>query len=479
MRNDDSPQIPATRHHRRLMTGLCQASHLTESKLSLQKADGLVMETVSHLPTVQPCPVPSEPLFSDVTRTTFAIGQDVKAHGQQVPKQLGIPAAAVKDNGGVPVRPQEFAYFAQHGHKHTGHSGVGIGSDQEQGIAALIVDPIIGTCGCGEMHARHIGLRNRVVTVIGPNMAVNIEEPQHLSTLGDALPSDLTAELIAALQRSETCEFSAQSLHFGHAIQTDNATQFSRRILFESFGLRDPQERQQNIGHQSCSQSVKGWIEAAINFRGRRKQAAGNERWNSQQHTRSWQTSRCSKQRKSIVEKSNGGQETIHGSIERVGIETFRRRIGWKLRPLAWRLLRSGRRNLDQLTYRNRGPLCLRIGFRQEGEIWFRIRIRFPAQPTKTFPDSRFAEAQPPSNPSIAHPLGFEAEHGFVSFLGFLVPGRTAGRGGGAALLEVPALEVPPPGGRCVTVTAAVPAAGMRDAGMPTVNVVALTTARL
>src|SRR6266851_1904865 len=77
MRNDDSPQIPATRHHRRLMTGLCQASHLTESKLSLQKADGLVMETVSHLPTVQPCPVPSEPLFSDVTRTTLAIGQDV------------------------------------------------------------------------------------------------------------------------------------------------------------------------------------------------------------------------------------------------------------------------------------------------------------------------------------------------------------------------------------------------------------------
>src|SRR5713226_7009103 len=88
MRNDDSPQIPATRHHRCLMTGLCQASHLTESKLSPQKADGLVMEKVFHSPTVQPCPVPSEPLFSDVTGTTFAIGQDVKAHAQQVPKQL-------------------------------------------------------------------------------------------------------------------------------------------------------------------------------------------------------------------------------------------------------------------------------------------------------------------------------------------------------------------------------------------------------
>jgi len=68
----------------------------------------------------------------------------------------------------------------------------------------------------------------------------------------------------------------------------------------------------------------------------------------------------------------------------------------------------------------------LRIGFRQEREIWF--RIRFPAQPTKTLPDSRFAEAQPPSNPSIAHTLGFEAENGLVSLLGFLVPGRPSPR---------------------------------------------------
>src|SRR5882762_1975453 len=70
----------------------------------------------------------------------------VKAHGEQVLKQFGTPTAAVKDNGEVPTRPQEFAYFAQHGYKHSGHSGVGIGSYHEQGIAALIIDPIIGAC---------------------------------------------------------------------------------------------------------------------------------------------------------------------------------------------------------------------------------------------------------------------------------------------------------------------------------------------
>ncbi len=198
--NNDRPQVPAARHDWRLMTSLRQPSHLAESKLPLQKAHGLVMETVSHLPTVQPCPVPSEPFSSDVAGAPLAIGQDVKAHGQQILKQFGTPAAAVKDNGGVPVRSQEFAYFAQHRREHPGHTGVGIGGDHEQGIAALIVDPIIGACGCGEMHAGHIGLRNRVFAVVGPNMAVNIEEPQHLSTLGDALPRDLTTELIAALQ---------------------------------------------------------------------------------------------------------------------------------------------------------------------------------------------------------------------------------------------------------------------------------------
>jgi|SRR6267378_834404 len=97
-----------------------------------------------------------------------------------------------------------------------------------------------------------------------------------------------------------------------------------------------------------------------------------------------------------------------------------------QLPRFTWSLVRSERWNLDQLIYRNHGPLCLRNSFRQEGESW--IRSRFPAQPTKTFPDGRFAEAQPPSNPSITHPLGFEAKDGLVSLMGFLVPGRPSSR---------------------------------------------------
>ena len=56
------------------------------------------------------------------------------------------------------------------------------------------------------------------------------------------------------------------------------------------------------------------------------------------------------------------------------------------------------------------------------------MSIRFPAQPPKSFPDGRLAEAEPPRNPSITHPLGFEAEDSLVSFMGLLVPRRTPGR---------------------------------------------------
>jgi hypothetical protein len=94
------------------MTGLCQAGHLTESQLSFEKANGLVIEQVFDRPTIQLGLVSSESLFGDVADAPLTIGQDVKAHGQQIPKQFGTPATAIKNNGGVPARSQKFAHFA-------------------------------------------------------------------------------------------------------------------------------------------------------------------------------------------------------------------------------------------------------------------------------------------------------------------------------------------------------------------------------
>ena len=72
-----------------LMAGFCQTSYLTESQCAVEEADGLIMEMIFHPPTVQLGLVQSESLFRDVAHAPFAIGQNVKAHGQQIPKQFG------------------------------------------------------------------------------------------------------------------------------------------------------------------------------------------------------------------------------------------------------------------------------------------------------------------------------------------------------------------------------------------------------
>jgi hypothetical protein len=101
------------------------------------------------------------------------------------------------------------------------------------------------------------------------------------------------------------------------------------------------------------------------------------------------------------------------------------------LRHLVWRLFRSGTRCLDQLICGNRELFCLRIAFREEEQIWF--RIRFPAEPTEVLADCFFVDAKAAGNPSIAHPLGFEAENSLVSLMFFLVSGRTACRSSSGA----------------------------------------------
>jgi len=95
------------------------------------------------------------------------------------------------------------------------------------------------------------------------------------------------------------------------------------------------------------------------------------------------------------------------------------------LQPLAWKLFRSGRWNLDQLTYRNRARFACESG--KKGRFGSdEDQISSPAD--KDFSGQPFAEAQPPSNPSDCSSPLVSAGEWFVSLLGFLVPGRPSPR---------------------------------------------------
>jgi hypothetical protein len=63
---------------------------------------------------------------------------------------------------------------------------------------------------------------------------------------------------------------------------------------------------------------------------------------------------------------------------------------------------------------------------RARRELWFRPRVA--AEPTEILPDGFFAEAQPTRNPSIAHPLSFQAQDGLIPLADFLCLGTMAGR---------------------------------------------------
>src|SRR5260370_40171266 len=107
------------------------------------------------------------------------------------------PPSTIKDHGGLSRWPQQLTYLAEQDGEHAGQGGVSLGRDHEQRIAPLIIHPIIGGGGSGESRSGHIGFSNGVFTVIGANMAIDVEEAEHVSVFSNALASDLPAQFMA------------------------------------------------------------------------------------------------------------------------------------------------------------------------------------------------------------------------------------------------------------------------------------------
>jgi hypothetical protein len=170
----------------------------------------------------------------------------------------------------------------------------------------------------------------------------------------------------------------------------------------------------------------------AVNRLGGGEQATGEQCGNRDQNSGARQILRAGKHRPSIVEQPHGSQETIHGAVEKIGVDAFRRCRGEKWRPRRSRRWRSGGRNLEDRipSYISRDRVCFgTTRFQLEGKrerTWFGARV--PTQPTESLADGGFAEPKPPGNPSITPFFGLEAEDGPVALGDFL--GRRSPGGG-------------------------------------------------
>src|SRR5206468_1579508 len=112
-----------------------------------------------------------------------------------------------------------------------------------------------------------------------------------------------------------------QGFHFRHAIQSHDTAQFPRGIFLERLRASDTEKSQQDVGHQRGAQAVERGTQAFVNLLGGGQQSTGHQRRNGQQNSSPRQVLCRSKQRLRVVESSQGGQQTIQGTVQRVRIE--------------------------------------------------------------------------------------------------------------------------------------------------------------
>ena len=109
--------------------------------------------------------------------------------------------------------------------QHLDQAGVGLGGDDEQGIAGTIVDPVIRSGWQGDAHAGHMGLGQGVLPVINPHVAVGVEETQSRSAQGDPLLGQGLAELGGASGGRQASQFAPQRFDFGRPVQPQHPPQ--------------------------------------------------------------------------------------------------------------------------------------------------------------------------------------------------------------------------------------------------------------
>jgi hypothetical protein len=103
-----------------------------------------------------------------------------------------------------------------------------------------------------------------------------------------------------------------------------------------------------------------------------------------------------------VVEQPQGGQETIHGAVQRVPIEALGCLFTHWLFPLGrWRWWR-GEWNLVRCALRNRDGLGWCIGLWQERKSSFRSRL--PSQSTENFSNHHLTESSRPAIPRLLRP---------------------------------------------------------------------------
>ena len=130
---------------------------------------------------------------------SLPVGQDVEACSDEASEQPRAEAAAVEHDGEAALADQG-ADLVQELRQHLDQAGVGLGGDDEQRVAARVVDPVVGGRRHRQAHARDVRLGDGSGAVIDAHVAVEVEKAHRLAAQGDATLGEAPAKLGGALR---------------------------------------------------------------------------------------------------------------------------------------------------------------------------------------------------------------------------------------------------------------------------------------
>ena len=122
----------------------------------------------------------------DAGIAALAIGEQVEAGQEDLLKEFGTVAAAIKDHGDASF-PHQGPHLIEDGRQHFDQAGIGLGGDPEERVARTIIDPIVRSRRQRDTHAGHMGLGQGVLSVVNPHMTVGVEETQRCAAQGNPL----------------------------------------------------------------------------------------------------------------------------------------------------------------------------------------------------------------------------------------------------------------------------------------------------
>ena len=160
--------------------------------------------------------------------------------------------------------------------------------------------------------------------MIDADVAIDIEKTKRPAVFCDAALRQLAAQQFGAIHCGKACELSPQCFHLRCSVKTDDSTQIGRGMLLQSFGTFDSHERQKDEGNHRCPQTVEGGTDASIYLTCNREEAACFQSRDGEEDTGSRDAGSRGEQWWRVIEKTQGGKESIQNTIQGITIEASR-----------------------------------------------------------------------------------------------------------------------------------------------------------